>query len=138
MLNSIYQHRALEHLKRLPKFKHPLPKHQPHYEAVKDVVTKVAGSDKPKIVTNFLRSQFPSLRAREASWRSIFDQADQVSSNITSSTYTYEMKKLLDKFTHNQAADFFYILYPESKDIELLNRKVLQDLKLLCNHIEDL
>ena len=48
------------------------------------------------------------------------------------------MKKLLDKFTHNQAADFFYILYPESKDIELLNRKVLQDLKLLCNHIEDL
>ena len=45
MLNSIYQHRALEHLKRLPKFKHPLPKHQPHYEAVKDVVTKVAGSE---------------------------------------------------------------------------------------------
>ena len=97
---------ALEHLKRLPKFKHPLPKHQPHYEAVKDVVTKIAGSDKPKIVTNFLRSQFPSLRAREASCKSIFDQADQVSSNITSSTYTYEMKKLLDKFTRNQAADF--------------------------------
>ena len=122
----------------LPKFEKPVSRNQKQYDAVKEVVKKVAGSDEPKIVGKFLRSQFQSLHPRQPTWNFIFEQVEKLTSQVSSRSYTFQMKKLLDKFTDGRAVDFIQNQYPGSKDTDMLRHMVMQDLKLLFNHIRDL
>lgn len=126
-----------EYLKPLPKFVKLVPRYQSHYDAAEEVVKKVAGSDEPKILKKFLKAQFKFLFPR-ASWKQIFEQIGELKSQVSSRSYTFEMKKLLNKFTHGHAVDFIENKYPKLKDTDILSSKVMQDLKLLCNHIEAL
>ena len=45
-----------EHLIPLPKFKDPLPKYNSYYEAVKDLIIKIAGDDDQVRVKSLLES----------------------------------------------------------------------------------
>ena len=127
-----------EYLTPLPKFEKANPMYQAQYDAVRSLVKLVAGTEDPTILVCFLQTSFPFLAARQLSWNSIFDQVESLSNNITSTSYSYEMKKLIDKFTNGNAIEFFIKMYPEAADVDILHHKVLQDLKTLCNHIESL
>ena len=48
-------------IKPLPVFSKPLPRYQDHYLAVKQLVLKIAGSDDQKILSAFLKRQFPKI-----------------------------------------------------------------------------
>ena len=48
-------------IKPLPVFSKPLPRYKDHYLAVKQLVLKIAGSDHQKILTAFLKRQFPKI-----------------------------------------------------------------------------
>ena len=137
-LSGAHLHFFFEHLIQLPKFKKPLLKFKTHYEAVNELVKKIAGTNELETITYFLKTQFPSLRAKDISWSSIFVQVEHLASNISSRSYSYEMKKLLDKFTNDKALDFFQKMYPEVADEEIFKPPVLLDLKTLCNHVADL
>ena len=128
----------LKHLNPLPKFEKPVSRNQKQYDAVKEVVKKVAGSDEPKILGKFLRSQFQSLHPRKPTWKFIFEQVEKLTSQVSCRSYTFEIKRFLNKFTDGRAVDFIQNQYPGSKDTDMLRHKVMQDLKLLCNHIRDL
>lgn len=137
-LSGAHLQLIFEHLLPLPEFQKPLPRYKKHYESVKELVKKIAGDDNPETMISFLTSQFPTLSNREISWSSIFAQVEHLASNVSSRTYSFEMKKLLDKFTNDEAAAFFYKMYPEVVGKEILNHPVLLDLKKLCNHIAGL
>ena len=96
-----------EYLSPLPKFTKPLLRYRRHYEAFQEFVKKVAGDDDPVTITSFLKSQFPTLGTRELSWGSIFVQLEQLPGNRSSRSYLLKMKKLLDKFTNDEAVAFF-------------------------------
>ena len=48
-------------IKPLPVFSKPLPRYQDHYLAVEQLVLKIAGSDDQKILSAFLKRQFPKI-----------------------------------------------------------------------------
>ena len=124
-----------EHVIPLPKFEKPLGKYQSSYEAVKKLVKTIAGEDDQVRVKSFLESQFPSLRAEEISWKSIFKKVEHLAANTSSRAYAFQMKKLLDKFPNDEAVEFFREMYPHD---DIINHEILLDLKKLCNHIGEL
>ena len=127
-----------KYLTPVPKFEKLLPMYQEQYDAVKGFVKHLAGCNYPKTLSCFLRSQFPCLASREISWNTIFAYVDTLANSTESLTYKYEMKKLIDKFTNGQAIEFFMKMYPEVAEIDILDHQILQDLKVLCNHIANL
>ena len=127
-----------KHLRPLNKFVKLLPMYKDQYEAVKEFVHKIAGGEEPQIVSSFLRSLFPSLRARKLSWSLIFEEVDQLAIEVSSTSSSYLMKKLLDRFTNGKAIEFFCNMYAEVAETQILNHEVSQDLKKLCNHVVEL
>ena len=64
----------------------------------------------------------------------IFAKVEQLADKVSSRSFNFEMKKLLDKFTKGKAVEFFLKMYPELRDNEyFLNHDVLENLKTLCN-----
>ena len=128
-----------EFLSPLPKFDKPRQIYQEHYGTVKQLVEKIVGGNEPKVIASFLKSQFQCLRTKKISWKLFFSKVDELAEGISSRSFSLEMKKLLDKFTNGNALEFVHRMYPESRDDEIfLNHKVLQDLKILNNHVVDL
>ena len=57
---------------------------------------------------------------------------------MSSRSFNFEMKKLLDKFTKGKSVELFQNMYPQVRvDESLLMHKVLENMKILCNHVAD-
>ena len=106
-LSTAHLKQFSNYLTPISKFSQPLAKHSEHYEAVKEIVKKTVGSYNPEDVSRFLRSQFTCLRDRKASWLSIFNNADHLTER-SSRSFSFEMKKLVEKFTSGKAVEFFH------------------------------